>query len=275
MVVPAPVGQSADLQSPPPKPPQAAFHAGLTESSIRTPERALYLGRAACHRPATVVSDARPPPEAGRGHRPRRGAATARGGARLRRFTGIGTILHRGGRRRVFPCDSSRPIERRITVVTNAGWPFAAAPIGTGFFGGRRSRCRAVSRHIGTVGVFAISVNHPVPRCLDLAFLAPAHPCADIGQPPIVTSVVTEFDRHREGDFWIPLPAPKRHVGCGDDHSQLPTVDVPVLRRGVDSEGCHFGWGAAGHFLRTRSDAICEHCEDAGGYRAFFLAVAR
>ena len=93
----------------------------------------------------------------------------------------------------MFPCDSSRPIERRITVVTNAGWPFAAAPISTVFFGGRRSRCRAVSRHIGTVGVFAISVNHPVPRCLDLAFLAPAHPCADIGQPPIVTSVVTEF----------------------------------------------------------------------------------
>jgi hypothetical protein len=75
----------------------------------------------------------------------------------------------------------------------------------------------------------------------NLALFAFAHPCADFRQPPVIAPIGTKLDGRREGNFWISLPTPERHVGRRNERAQLQAVDVPFIRQWVGVSECGLG----------------------------------
>jgi hypothetical protein len=123
-----------------------------------------------------------------------------------------------------------RSIARRTTLVTNAGQPAAATPIGRSFWRAGTANAEMPA------GKSALLDLQPFPRIPDAAPHGPGAPRVGAtmrGHRATNNSVpiVTALDRTSESDFGAPLPAPEGHIGRLDQHAQLIAIDIALFRR--------------------------------------------
>ena len=158
----------------------------------------------------------------------RRDGRLGRGAASSLR-TKSARFLHRRGCCGIFSTTVRRSIARRTTLVTNAGQPAAATPIGRSFW-----RAGTADAEV-PAGKSALLDLQPFPRIPDAAPHGPGAPRVGAsmrGHRATNNSVpiVTELERTSESDFGAPLPAPEGHIGRLDQHAQLLAIDVALFR---------------------------------------------